>query len=54
MERAKKEPEKKKRQYRTDPDLLRAFRYFDRTGATRALPTRVHSIESWSDVRHSS
>lgn len=31
-EHVKKEPEKKKRQYAVDQDLLRAFRYFDRTG----------------------
>ena len=35
-EEAKKEPEKRKRQYKVDQDLLRAFHYFDRTGAGSA------------------
>ena len=41
--------EKRKRQYRVDTNLLRAFRYFDRTGMT--LPTSSDTLANGACLR---
>lgn len=40
-EAGKKEADRKKKVYRVDQGLLRAFRYFDRTGAAPRCTDRV-------------